>query len=149
MNPIKRTNPFRFLILFITILLITITVGCSSTMTMYDGPTLPDEKIARVKTDNTDIRFNSIDGKNPLSCLSSMYRKYPQEILLKPGRHFFTVKYFTDRQYSFGYFRFDALAGKTYTVKHLIYEKKRMRFWLIEDKTGKTVKKTPKEKLPL
>ena len=61
--------------------------------------------------------------------------RYPDKMLVKPGRHYLTAFYFRDRMYTYGSLWVDAEAGREYVFNSQVIGRS-IRIWLEDAATG-------------
>jgi len=132
----------------ISVCLSVLCSACTSVSTPYVGyegkPLSPSEQ---------SVIFGKLGPKTGIwpqhteatliSCLDGAYLesylgfglKYPDKVLVKPGRHYLTAFYFRDRMYTYGSLWVDAEAGREYVFNSQVIGRS-IRIWLEDAATG-------------
>ncbi|RQO81824.1 hypothetical protein [Acidovorax sp. FJL06] len=121
----------------IAILTLSLLAGCAAPKPakFYDGPTLPTEKLARVRMPNVKIWVVAVDGKSTRDGQGGLLDK--SELLLAPGSHELTLLH-TRNDGWLQHDRADAklavtlLAGHVYTVRYRDVRDRRVEFFLVD-----------------
>jgi hypothetical protein len=116
-----------------------------STIVTYDTDLISENERAMLITDSKNVTIESIDGKRIRTLRQFWDNKWDADVYLQPGEHEIEIKIwngptFDKHIYSFYLFKFNAIAGQNYRVKHKLHERSAKAY--IEDvKTGQTVSK--------
>jgi hypothetical protein len=117
----KGADMYKIIIFTLTLFL----VACSSTMKMYSGPDLPPSETAIVRCGNISVNIVSCDNRKVTA----------NTLTLLPGEHIvemsFANKYANSYSSDTAFLKFNARAGRTYSVDYILQGNKYNPF--IED----------------
>lgn len=106
--------------------------GCTYSK-MYQGESLPPQKIAKIKTDSHLVGISHVDQKktyNPLAFL--LLHRYPSEVDVLPGKHILSVHFIANYMTSSAKIPIDAKGGSNYLIQHNLKDGK-VEFTLTEE----------------
>jgi|LUMW01.1.fsa_nt_gb hypothetical protein len=87
---------------------------------LYEGPELPQEKIVRIVSEQTDSRFMYFISVNGKKINSRSLMNGPREVLLRPGSHSIQMRFIAKGKLAIPLKPFNEVnfeKGKTYVVK--------------------------------
>jgi hypothetical protein len=110
---------------------------------MYDGVARQKTEVAMIKTENTRIGIQSVDGKETIGPFEGFLytdqwiggANFARSVEVTPGQHELQISYRYDRSVSNPKYWLPAMSGHSYTIKYKVLGY-RISIWFEDDETG-------------